>query len=477
MKIINSLIFFATVLYGQWWPPAVNLGIPGADDINPQACRRQADHTGMAWQTNIGGNWEIFTRFHRPVGWGDTVRITNNSLDDCYPSIVYDTGRNCYWCAWQKDTAGFWNIYVVRSDSSNHWLTPVRISATGDNEHPSIFVIGTQVWTAWQNNSTPPVDIIASYYNGSTWSTPMPVTQDSIFDNILPKIGDHNNHPFVVWQRDQDIYRSEYSGSAWQPPQAITSDPAIDSLPELTNPSSIGGGGMMVFWESDRNGNWDIYRTGTDSFNVNIRVTTNPADDLSPNSLNYIGLTERGLPGIAFASNRSGNYDIYFIGYFMDTVFVDTNYSSDISPVMTGGDWFVCILWQSDRNGDWDIYGSRAYMGEIGEQNCGANPVFSRVYPNPFRTQTDIRFQITDNSTNTDDRYGMIDISSKIQKLHIYDISGRQVKSFTLSDIGHRSSVIWFGDDQSGRAVPPGVYFARIVAGEITVQEKIVHLR
>lgn len=456
MKIMACSFLFVAALSGQWWPPAVNLGIPGFDDINPQACRRQADHTALVWQNFSGGNWEIYTRFHRAIGWGDTVRVTNNTVDDCYPSIAYDTGRHCFWCAWQKDTAGFWNIYVIRSDSLNHWLTPVRLpTGTGDNERPSVFVIGSQAWVVWQNNSTPPVDIMASYYNGAAWSAPMPVTQDSIYDNILPKIGDHNSHPFAVWQRNQDIYYSEYSGTAWSAPQAVTSDAAVDSLPELTNPSLVGGNGTVIFWQSDRNGNWDVYRTGNDSFNVNIRMTMNPADDFEPSPLNYVALTMRGFSDFAHTTNRNGNDDIYV----WDTFFVDTAYSVDNNPVMTGGDLYINILWQSNRNGDWDIYGTRSYVGGVEEQSSQNDRLSYRIYPNPFRDRI----------------YFSKELKAKGQKLYIYDIKGRLVCSFNLCPMP--SALCWSGTDQTGRAVPPGVYFAVLRTDEGILTEKVIRLR
>ena len=97
----------------------------------------------------------------------------------------------------------------------------------------------------------------------------------------------------------------------------------------------------------------------------------------------------------------------------------------------------------------------------------GEGILFS-VYPNPFRTQTDIRLLIIDN------RYQITDDSEKITSLKIYDISGRLVKSFSSSDIGHRLSVTWRCEDQSGRAVPPGVYFATLSAGKKTAVVKLV---
>ncbi len=61
--------------------------------------------------------------------------------------------------------------------------------------------------------------------------------------------------------------------------------------------------------------------------------------------------------------------------------------------------------------------------------------------------------------------------------ISIYDISGRLVKTFTLSSDPSVQMVIWNGDDESGRAVSAGVYFVKLTAGEKEVVEKAVLLR
>jgi len=86
------------------------------------------------------------------------------------------------------------------------------------------------------------------------------------------------------------------------------------------------------------------------------------------------------------------------------------------------------------------------------------------VSPNPFRTKTDIRLQITDNSSQT-------------SKLQIFDISGRLVKSFSLTDVGHLSSVIWTGVDNDGRRVASGVYFVQLEMGGEKLTEKLLLLK
>jgi len=74
-------------------------------------------------------------------------------------------------------------------------------------------------------------------------------------------------------------------------------------------------------------------------------------------------------------------------------------------------------------------------------------PISLQVWPNPSRRTTDIGWQVSDN------RY-------RINDIIIYDIAGRLIKTFSLTDIGAPSSVIWRGEDNAGRPVPDGVYFA-----------------
>jgi hypothetical protein len=99
--------------------------------------------------------------------------------------------------------------------------------------------------------------------------------------------------------------------------------------------------------------------------------------------------------------------------------------------------------------------------GGVDESGTLARDNGLRILPNPFRIRTAIRLQITDNR-------------HRIENLRIYDITGRLRKSFSLTDIGHPSSVIWFGTDQAGRPVPPGVYFAVAEINGVSEHEKIV---
>jgi hypothetical protein len=95
---------------------------------------------------------------------------------------------------------------------------------------------------------------------------------------------------------------------------------------------------------------------------------------------------------------------------------------------------------------------------------------FLMVEPNPFRTKTDMRWQISGNRKEKDN-------SSQIVKLQIFDVSGQLVKSLSLAEIGDRSSVIWRGEDAAGRSVPPGVYLVALRTPSGTVYKKVVRLK
>ncbi|MEO0142923.1 MAG: hypothetical protein ABIL15_06200, partial [candidate division WOR-3 bacterium] len=257
--------YFLLILPLQFWSTPINLGIVGIDDRNPQICRLQVPYACLVWQSYINNNWEIFSRFNYGEFWSDTIRITNNTVSDINPSVAYDYSRNCFWCVWQNNSAGNWNIFVAKGDTTNHWQSPYQLTNSQfDDKSPSICVTNDTVWVVWEcGPMAEAVNILASYYDGTTWSAPMSVTLDSFYDNLNPRINLRYAHPFVVWEKNGDVYYNEYIGGSWQTAQRITSDPADDLNPEIAVYSFFSYTyGVWVFWESNRDGNWEIYRTG-----------------------------------------------------------------------------------------------------------------------------------------------------------------------------------------------------------------------
>ena len=84
-------------------------------------------------------------------------------------------------------------------------------------------------------------------------------------------------------------------------------------------------------------------------------------------------------------------------------------------------------------------------------------------YPNPFCSETKIRYALPEDSDVT---------------LKIYDITGQLVRVLVdeLQEAGYYT-VSWDGKDKNGREVPSGIYFYRIEAGSFVTTRKAVLLR
>lgn len=75
-------------------------------------------------------------------------------------------------------------------------------------------------------------------------------------------------------------------------------------------------------------------------------------------------------------------------------------------------------------------------------------------FPNPFNPVTTLRFEMPAHTRVT---------------LTVYDIRGREVTRLVDGYLGAGyNKVVWNSTDQSGRPVPSGIYFARIVTPEYT---------
>ncbi len=84
-----------------------------------------------------------------------------------------------------------------------------------------------------------------------------------------------------------------------------------------------------------------------------------------------------------------------------------------------------------------------------------------KVSPNPFRRSTSIAI-------------GLEGVDE--MRLVIYDASGRQVRDLSGS-IGEGASLIWDGQDASGRQLPAGVYFCRVKSADFELSRKVVLLQ
>jgi hypothetical protein len=68
----------------------------------------------------------------------------------------------------------------------------------------------------------------------------------------------------------------------------------------------------------------------------------------------------------------------------------------------------------------------------------------------------------------------MLSIPSEA-RIEIYSITGRKVRSFKVSP--QEREITWFGEDESGKRVPNGIYIVRLVGKDLKERTKIIYLR
>jgi hypothetical protein len=88
---------------------------------------------------------------------------------------------------------------------------------------------------------------------------------------------------------------------------------------------------------------------------------------------------------------------------------------------------------------------------------------FAQARPNPFRTETTLRFHAR---------------AGDAASFEIVDVSGRRVLGHDLGILpGASTDWVWDGRDAGGRAVAPGAYFVRAKLGDRTVVTRLLRVR
>jgi hypothetical protein len=88
------------------------------------------------------------------------------------------------------------------------------------------------------------------------------------------------------------------------------------------------------------------------------------------------------------------------------------------------------------------------------------------VHPNPFLNAVEIKWNVAGGG-----------YKAQNQSLKIFDVAGRLVKEFNNLTIQPFGQVIWLGDDNCGRKVSAGVYFAELEFLDQSLLKKVILLR
>ena len=234
---------------------------------------------------------------------------------------------------------------------------------------------------------------------------------------------------------------------------------SVDARPEIA--IKFGYGGIYIYWHSNRDGNYEIYRTAYDTLNINYRITSNDSTDTDPSPLYIVVPVRQYEPEFAYMSTQNGNPDIYYRSW-AGSMPVDLNPAVDSFPVVTAdGRVYIWVLWQTNRNGNSDIYGSYWYSPGSVLESYTDRPSCIKITPNPFTDRVTFRLEVKNQLPVT---------------IQICDVIGNSVKTFSIPTPYASTDIIWDGTADNGNAVLPGIYFVLIKSNDMLFQGKIVKL-
>lgn len=447
-------------------------------------------------------NFEIyFRRFTYNFGSPSITRVTNANNPSKFPAMgllnwgqadtntANDSGR--VYLVWQdariyaipsagepKSYSIFFRTYQSRGgagfgpefqvspyDSLNAATTP-SITVTPDHK----------AWMVWQKaNDGGNPELYYAVYNATTrtMGAVAQLTSDVAFSGTAAIAAARTGEVHVVWVDTRtggnQIWWKEYTpGVGWSAATQIVFSTGSASAPSLCADYQ---GHLHLVWVDNRFGNNDIfykeYFPGTGWDPVDLRLTLDGSSQIQP----YVDADPMSNVYVVWTDLRNGssNPDIYYKDRKAGT------WSSDfelVSNLTDGGanavqrypglghDRFgtTYVAWEDERlpasSGK-----NKDVFYKYGLSNVTAAPVtppapasrLLRAYPNPFNPSATIRFDLV--------RDGVV-------TLRAYDVQGRLVRTIADGFVAAGTREVgWDGRDDSGRALPSGTYFLRLVAG------------
>jgi len=167
------------------------------------------------------------------------------------------------------------------------------------------------------------------------------------------------------------------------------------------------------------------------------------------------------MPGLATPAEAYDAISWYsvdnggFVGSLGGTYRLSGTIGQPDAGTLTGGSFTL-------HGGFW--HGGAASI--VGVPPEGATPLsfgFRAPGPNPARSQSRLSFDLP---------------ASAEARLHVYDVSGRVVRTMAFGRLpAGRHDRVWNTDDDGGRPLPSGVYFMRLEAGANQAQRRVLVLR
>jgi phage tail-like protein len=248
---------------------------------------------------------------------------------------------------------------------------PVRLTTTEefDGRPAAVVDAGGATTLVWHSNRAGRWELWTRQVGGGGDTDPAPV-EEPVADEPAPTYSDlspaairfpaSGGDLWLFWESDRegawDVWGRTHDGSAWGKPFRITDHAAADRRPGAAlGPDDT----LWVFWESERRGPPEIWSRVYDGslWSPAVRITEGPGRDHDPAA----ALDAAGLLWLVWrrdVGDRSRLYGrVLDGGTWGEQTPLEDGPWRDESPALVRRGGELWLLWNSDRTGRWELWG------------------------------------------------------------------------------------------------------------------------
>jgi FlgD Ig-like domain len=156
---------------------------------------------------------------------------------------------------------------------------------------------------------------------------------------------------------------------------------------------------------------------------------------------------------------------VEYYNVYRDDVYIDStteNFYLDVNLPAYSFIYNIAAVFSGGYEGAWseDV---NTFIVETEEELVSQN-MFHNIHPNPFNPSTTISFSVTQ--------------TSSFVNLEVFNIKGEKVKQLLSERLSAgQHSIVWNGEDESGKPVASGVYYCRMQVAEFHSVKKMILLK
>jgi len=466
-------------------------GIQLTTDTNTDflpGCASYNNNIYVAWVSGRNGRLSIYETHYNGQNWSTQVDLTGYEYWEMDPVVIIDndgqphiffaqlqinTGQSEYDIIHCYRQNQIWHNESITDDVTGYCVQPTAVVDDNGN-----------IWVAWQSYKNGNADVMAKYYNGSTWSDAEVVAESSLFEGnpCLSKAPFGAYRVMLFWDAKQNdtnnIYYAWGNYSGWTPePMPLTNDSTNNTNPVAVYNDAIQKIELVWTYENDntlriREANYSQSNGWTQP--IDLFETIFPTQKIFLPKLSvkdgqtFLTFTvEDNVKNVHFYKIESGDHWVV-TGSDID------QWQSDITFI---GDDIYCF-WQNNQAGNNDIYYDVFFDTDVDNYPAPEGKISLQSYPNPIlidrtKSRNTVIFRVFFDKEVTKNLNEM--------ELQVFNIKGQLIKVIPYTDFIEKKDGVfvtnWNVKDANGKSLSSGLYLYKLKCGNMSETKKMLIVR